>query len=86
MTIHHLDNENVRKSISATLSEIEQAPWQWQQLSDVVEALQIIQRIERRLNVYFQDNDLHEFDNHGAQELEPQSSDYWQGVRWPNAT
>jgi len=44
------DNERVRKSISATLDEIEQAPWQWQQLGDVIEALEIIQRIERRLN------------------------------------
>jgi len=58
----------VRKSISATLGEIEQAPSHWQQLGDVVQALQIIQRIERRLNAYPQDTDLHEFDNQGAQE------------------
>jgi hypothetical protein len=45
------NNERVRRSISATLTEIEQAPWQWQQLSDVIEALQIIQRIEHRLNL-----------------------------------
>ena len=44
------DNDRIRKSISATLSEIEQAPSQWQQLGDVIEALEIIRRIERRLS------------------------------------
>jgi len=45
-----LSNQAVRKSISATLDEIEQAPSEWQQLGDVVKALEIIQRIEQRLN------------------------------------
>ena len=63
------DNDRIRKSISATLSEIEQAPSQWQQLDDVIEALEIIKHIERRLN--------------SVRHNQPTSNDYWQGIRWP---
>jgi hypothetical protein len=77
------DNERVRRSISATLSEIEQAPWQWQQLGDVIEALEIIQRIERRLNnrlpSHYQTERTHKL----MCDDQADSNDYWQGVRWP---
>ena len=63
------DNERVRKSISATLSEIEQAPSQWQQLGEVIEALEIIKRIERRLD--------------SVRDNQPASNGYWQGIGWP---
>jgi hypothetical protein len=44
------DNDPVRRSISATLAEIQQSPCQLHHTVEIKEALEIIQRIEVKLN------------------------------------